>query len=233
MSNGSQFGILNSGAIQIAPEFFRPELDTSLNNGPPRVIREWFRRQEVAALMELRIFCIAGFRPSVKWKKNSRRKKRTIEEATDIARQHGVEIPVDVVFYEAATGIILAGSLNDLFAGKRMETARYTRIDEHRDGFIYWNDHYHKTTGKIPVIVHPDVFTSDEAIVAVFQHECFELSQIRQVCMLNQEDDRKRRMRMNATDYGIQVSEHISDNYHCQAWDAADALVLQIRENSP
>ena len=69
--------------------------------------------------------------------------------------------------------------------------------------------------------------TSDEAIVAVFQHEMFELAELREVFFASKE------RRMKATDYGSQVAAGRRGNFHDQAWDAADAAVLRMRKAKP
>ena len=85
-------------------------------------------------------FHIGGQAPTVNWKRNVGRKKRTIEQAVDIARANGVDIPVDVVFVVAEAGD-LGGRFED-FHG--METARGPQLYEHADGYIYWSDHYNR-----------------------------------------------------------------------------------------
>jgi hypothetical protein len=166
-------------------------------------------------------FRIGGQTPRIRWKKNKGGLKRTIEEAVGIAKQNGVEIPEDVVFHEDEPGE-LAGSLKDLFAARPFETARGPRVTEHEDGRIYWRDHYNKD-GRIPFRVHPDILTSDEAIVAVLQHEMHELSLIKEVFGLSRNGS------MNGTDYGIQTSAGRSGNFHDLAWDKADEIVLRMR----
>ena len=124
------------------------------------------------------IFHVAGFAPKVQWKRNVGRKKRTIKEAVQIARQNGVEIPEDIEFIEAVPGE-LPGSLNVLLGGGEMVTALCQGVPVHPDGYVSWADHYNKQTGKIQVRIYPDILTSDEAIVATFTHEIFELSEFR------------------------------------------------------
>jgi hypothetical protein len=65
--------------------------------------------------------------------------------------------------------------------------------------------------------------TSDEAIVAVFQHEMFELSLVREVFAQSGDGS------MNAADYGIQASVGRPGNFHDLAWDEADAIVFRMR----
>jgi hypothetical protein len=171
-----------------------------------------------------RILRIAGQAPRLRWKKNKGGLKRTIEEAVEIARQNGVEIPEDVEFHEADPGE-LKGSIKAHFFGGRFESARGPDVTEQSDGRIYRRDHYNMS-GKIPFQVHPDVLTSDEAIVAVFQHEMHELSLIIEV--FNQ----SRNGSMNGTDYGIQTSAGRPGNFHDLEWDEADEIVLRMRRRS-
>src|SRR5438132_6960304 len=110
-----------------------------------------------------RIFRIGGQGPRVKWTKNKGGLKRTIEEAVEIAKKNGVEIPEDVEFFEADPGE-LKGSIRGLFSGQRFETARGPDLRPRSDGRIHLEDHYNKD-GKIPFQVHTDDITSDEAIV--------------------------------------------------------------------
>ena len=164
---------------------------------------------------------IAGQEPKVEWRRNSQRVKRTIRQAVVIAKKHGVAIPADVVFFQAEPGD-LEGAWEDLFPDRGMETARGPVVFEHPDGYVYWQDHYNRF-GKIPFLVHPDVLSSDEAIVAVFEHEMFELSRLREVFLSSAE------CRMTATDYGLQVATNRPGNFHDQAWEAADEIFLQMR----
>jgi hypothetical protein len=168
-----------------------------------------------------RVFRIGGQGPRVKWKKNKGGLKRTIEEAVEIAKENGVEIPGDVEFFEADPGD-LEGSIKCLFAGQRFETARGPRVTENENGRIYWQDHFNKDD-RIPFRIHPDVLTSDEAIVAVFQHEMYELSLLAEVFTQSKNKS------MHGTDYGIQTSTGRPGNFHDLAWDKADETVLRMR----
>jgi hypothetical protein len=83
-------------------------------------------------------------------------------------------------------------------------------------------DHYNKD-GRIPFRVHSDVLTSDEAIVAVFRHEMYELSLIMEVFTQSANES------MDGADYGIQTSAGFPGNFHDLAWDEADKAVRQMR----
>jgi len=98
---------------------------------------------------------MAGQGPSVRWRRNKAGTKRTIEEAGAIARKHGVQIPDDVVFFEAEPGEV-EGSWKDLFTPRGMETARGPAMPEHPDGYIYWDDHYN-IADRIPFLIHLQV----------------------------------------------------------------------------
>ena len=104
-----------------------------------------------------------------------------------------------------------------------MTTARIRGVTE-KDGYVYWRDHVDGETGKIRVRVHPDILTSDEAIVGVFQHEMFELGELREAFF-----DSRKGLRMIADDYGNQIAENRAGNYHDQAWDSGDKLLLRMR----
>ena len=173
--------------------------------------------------MAPQVFCITGFQPGLKWKRNVGRKKRTIAEAVTIAQQNGVQIPDYVEFLEAQPGE-LKGSWKEWFDdGKEWETARGPRVTERRDRYVYWIDHYDPQTKMIWFLVHPDILTSDEGIVAVMTHELYELSEIREACMYN-------RWRMEAYDYAYQVADNEKGNFHYEAWEVADKAVQQMRE---
>jgi hypothetical protein len=192
---------------------------------PPRL----FRRIRDALIGQgihhaRRIFRIGGQGPRVRWKKNKGGQKRTIEEAVEIAKKNGVEIPEDVEFFEADPGD-LKGSLRGLLSGQRFETARGPDARPRSDGRIYLRDHYNKD-GRIPFRIHSDILTSDEAIVAVFQHEMYELSLIREVFIESGEGS------MSWADYGIQTSVGRPGNFHDLAWDEADKIVRRMRRRS-
>ena len=92
-----------------------------------------------------------------------------------------------------------------------------------RTARVHWRDHYN-INGKIPFQIHPDVLSSDEAIVSVFQHELHELLLLQRVFMLSENQT------MDATDYGIQVSAGRPGNFHDQSWTEADKLVRRMRK---
>ena len=99
--------------------------------------------------------------------------------------------------------------------GQDFESARGPRVTKRKDGRIHWQDHFNRY-GKIPFQIHPDILTSDEAIVAVLQHEMHELLLLRRVFMLSQSGT------MDAADYGMQVSTRRPGNFHDQAWSEGD-----------
>jgi hypothetical protein len=168
-----------------------------------------------------RVFRVRGQGPKIRWKKNKGSLKRTIEQAVVIARKNGVDVLEDVEFFEAEPGE-LQGSLNGFLRGERFETARGPIVAEHQDGRIYWQDHYNKN-GKVPFQIHPEVLTSDEAIVAVFEHEMHELALLRDLFTRSASDS------MEGTDYGLQTSEGRPANFHDLAWKKADEIILRMR----
>jgi hypothetical protein len=116
---------------------------------------------------------IAGQSPRVQWRPNSDGVKRTVQEAMEIARVHGVSIPEDVDFFEDEDGELP----DDM-------TARGPMVTKLAGSLVNWSDLVNGLTGKVPFLVRSDILKSDEAIVAVFGHEMYELEALRD--MLNE-----------------------------------------------
>lgn len=165
---------------------------------------------------------MAGSGPGLRWKRNVGRRRRSIEDARNIAFDNGVIAP-DYVEFLYDPEYSLAGSWNGWFnLGHLWQTAQGPNPYCREDGYVYWEDFFHPVTRWIAFKLHSDVLTSDEAIVAVFTHELYELSEIRESCVDNG-------WRMHFYDYNIQVSADVSDSFHCIAWDVADAAVVRMR----
>src|SRR5271167_1333557 len=97
---------------------------------------------------------IAGQSPRITWRENPGGKKRTIEEAKEIARQHGVRIADDVDFFEDEDGELPENM-----------TARGPKVTKPAGAIVRWSDLVNTLTGKVPFLVRPDILKSDEAIV--------------------------------------------------------------------
>lgn len=78
---------------------------------------------------------------------------------------------------------------------------------------------------EVVVRVHPSVLRSDEKIVGVFQHEVWELTQLRA-----RVDARKG---LSAAEIQRLVDPTASANLHGQAWDISDLRILLMRESDP
>jgi hypothetical protein len=111
---------------------------------------------------------IAGAGPHFEWKPNPDGATRTIQEACEIARRWGVEIPSYVQFW-----------IDEYDYLDENTTAKTTTFREFEGTIIDWSWFFHKKTGKIPFLIRKDVLASDEAIVAVIGHEMFELKMLR------------------------------------------------------
>jgi hypothetical protein len=131
-----------------------------------------------------------------------------MREAYDIARQHGVEIPDYVEFHVLPKGYPMAVN----------QFAKTTEFREFDGTVIQW-DKFLNQRGKVPFLVKPDVMTSDEAIVAVFGHEVFEIECLR------------RRFDSNAPieAWEAETCPNNEGNTHSQAWDYANSLVARMR----
>ena len=102
------------------------------------------------------------------WRENPDGKKRTIEEAKEIAQKFGVHIPDDVEFFEDEEDELPENL-----------TARGPKVTKLSGSIVYWSIRINTLTGKVPFLVRPDILKSDEAIVGVFGHEMHELEALR------------------------------------------------------
>jgi hypothetical protein len=153
---------------------------------------------------------MAGQSPRMQWRANADGKTRTIDEAKEIARRHGVVIPEDVH--------IAPDQIGDLGAEV---TARGPRVDKLAGSIVYWSDMVHDKTGKVPFRIRPDIFDSDEAIVAVFAHEMYELEQMRPLLLEG---------KTTIEEFIAETCPGNPGNFHDEAWEVADRLVERMRQ---
>ena len=156
---------------------------------------------------------ISGGFPTVRWHPNPSGQVRTIEEAIEIARRNGVTIPVDVAFFVDELGEL----------GPTI-TARAPEVRKPAGDKVSWSDLVHDRTGKVPIVIRPDVLQSDEAIVAVFAHELHEIEGFRKIV--------SRRRSISIEEF---IANHAWDNpgnLHDQGWEIADALVRRMRSKA-
>jgi hypothetical protein len=152
---------------------------------------------------------IAGATPRFEWQPNPDGATRTIEEACEIARRWGVEIPDDVQF-----------SLDEYDYLDEKTTAKTTTFREFEGTIIDWSWFFHKKTGKIPFLIRKDIMRSDEAIVAVIGHEMFELKILHSIFAQG----------ASIEEWEAETSPNNEGNSHWRAWDYADELVARMRE---
>ncbi|HEX4128531.1 MAG TPA: hypothetical protein VHZ24_00725 [Pirellulales bacterium] len=151
---------------------------------------------------------ISAGAPRYEWKRNEDGASRSVAEAVQIASRWGVEIPHYVEFHVAPPGFLDPSTY-----------ARTTRFREFDGTIIQWEAFFHRLTGKIPFLVRADVFASDEAIVAVFGHEMYELETLRTMFDSNH----------SIEDWEAETASNNEGNVHWQAWDVADRLVEKMR----
>ncbi len=152
---------------------------------------------------------IEGRIPKYKWRRNPGGKRRSIEEAIEIARHWGVVIP-DYVFFE----------VDDYGWLDADTTAKTTRFREPAGTMIYWSSLFHKQTGKIPFLIRKEVLRSDEAIVAVIGHEMYELELMRKAFG---------KKGAPIEHWSAEADPDNEGNFHWRAWDYADELVVRMR----
>ena len=152
---------------------------------------------------------ISGQFPRQPWRPNLDGQTRTIEQAVEIAQRSGVQIPTDVDFF--------VDELGDLDADT---TARGPQVTKPAGATVAWSDLVHDKTGKVPFRIRPDILKSDEAIVAVFAHEMYELERLRPILQKG----------------GTSIEQFIAHtrpgnpgNYHDEAWKVADDMVERMR----
>jgi hypothetical protein len=153
---------------------------------------------------------IAGQSPRIQWQPNPEEEVRTIDEAIDIARSHGVEIPEDVSFWVDPLGEL-----------GQDRTARGPRVDKPNGAIVSWSDLVHDKTRKVPFRIWDGILKSDEAIVAVFGHEMYELKRLRPYMETG---------KTTIEDFVAMTCPGNPGNFHDMAWDYADQLVERMRE---
>ncbi len=155
---------------------------------------------------------ITGQSPKIEWRPNPAGEIRTPDQAKSIAMVHRVFIADDVEFFQ--------DELNELHS---QWTACGPRVDKPVGAIVDWTDLVHDITGKVPFRFWPGILDSDEAIVAVFAHEMYELEKLRPLLQHG---------RMTIDEFIEHTRPGRPGNLHDQAWDYADSLVEYMRKAS-
>jgi len=149
------------------------------------------------------------------WLKNADGAVRSIDEAVEIARIHGVEIPDDILLKKVR--------------GKMLPDNTYAQYFSHYgtdpNKMVRWEEFYDKHLDGLVVLIKENVFQSDEAIVAILAHEMHELSELRRIFEESGGALSRRKL------YNL-INPGIARNLHDQAWDVADRLVLAMRKGA-
>jgi hypothetical protein len=149
------------------------------------------------------------------WFRNPDGAVRSLDEAVEIARAHGVEIPDDILL-KKVKGKMLPDNAYAQYFGRRGTDPKK---------MIRWEEFYDKDLDELVVRVSDSVFQSDEAIVAVLSHEMHELNELRRIFAESGGTLSMQRLH-NLINPGI------ARNLHDQAWDVADKLVLAMRKGA-
>lgn len=149
------------------------------------------------------------------WTVNPDGAVRSVDEAVEIARKHGVVIPDDVLIKK--------------LKGKYLPDNTYARYFS-RHGVdpntrITWDEFYDKGLDELVVSVSDTVFHSDEAIVAILAHEMHELNKLRDLFEASGGAMSMRRLH-------TLISPGAGRNLHDEAWDVADKLVIGMRKEA-
>src|SRR5215204_4398823 len=155
---------------------------------------------------------IAGQSPRIQWNDNPGGEVRTTEQAIVIAQQNGVEIPDDAAFFIGESDTLIT------FGPER--TACGPRVDKPEGAIVSWSDLVHDKTGRVPFRIWDGILKSDEAIVAVFAHELYELAELRPLLLQGN---------VTIEQFIDHTRPGLSGNLHDKAWDFADSLVERMR----
>jgi hypothetical protein len=150
--------------------------------------------------------------PRLKWRANSDGAIRTVDDAIEIARQNGVEIPDDLLFRKAKSKYFPKDTYGQYLS----------RTGNDPGKVITWNEFYDQDLDQLLVKIEESVFRSDEAIVAVIGHEMHELNHLRKLFEESGGSMTYRRLH-------YLINPGIKGNLHDQAWDVADELVMRMR----
>jgi hypothetical protein len=140
---------------------------------------------------------------------------RSLDEAVEIARAHGVEIPDDILL-KKVKGKMLPDNAYAQYFGRRGTDSKK---------MIRWEEFYDKDLDELVVRVSDSVFQSDEAIVAVLSHEMHELNELRRI--FEESGGAISMQRLHNL-----INPGIARNLHDQAWEVADKLVLAMRKGA-
>ncbi len=154
--------------------------------------------------------------PRLQWAKNPDGAVRSVDEAVEIARRHGVVIPDDILIRKVK--------------GKYMPDRTFAQYYSHRgtdpNKRVSWQDFYDKDLDELLVRIDDAVFQSDEAIVAIMAHEMHELNNLRRLFAETGGSMSVRRLH-------YLINPGIKGNLHDQAWDVADQIVTSMRRSNP
>jgi hypothetical protein len=151
--------------------------------------------------------------PRLKWTKNPDGAVRTADQAIEIARNNGVEIPDDILLRKISGKFLPDNTYAEYFRVRATDSSKVIR----------WDDFYNKDLDQLLVRVEQSIFESDEAIVAILGHEMHELNNLRRLFEEGGGSMTYRRLH-------YLINPGIKGNLHDQAWDVADKLVAEMRK---
>jgi len=143
---------------------------------------------------------------------------RTLSEALKIAEKNGVYVADDVRF----------NVLKDMEYDERFGTgsyATYGRGDVQGDPLLPWKGHMADKDGNVTIHMRESVLDSDESIVAIMEHETFEVEALRDMFTRSGGS-------LRASEFQKAVSTDIPFNVHWDAVDSGDALVRLMRSKA-
>jgi len=146
---------------------------------------------------------------------NAGRARRSVDEAIELARAHGVHIPGDIEFLPAKLGEMPFG-------------ARAAYFDAKVSRSLAWGQLYN-VRGKISVRIKSSQFLSDEALVTGIAHEMHELNALREIFKSSGGSLSARDLHLLVTKNARHPSGALGGSLHREAMDIEQRLLNQMR----
>lgn len=145
------------------------------------------------------------------WRANPDGTVRSLEEALDIGRRHGLEVDDDRLLWAV-------GAPADFQPG---ELATYARVRALSDRSVVRRDLLLTRRQRFRILLNPSILASDDAILAVLAHEAYEILELDAAFEPTGEMSGRELRSLIDTTVGT---------LHCEAWDEADRIVLALIE---
>lgn len=146
-----------------------------------------------------------------RWRPNPGGAIRSLDEALDIGRRHGVDVDDDRFLWVIGPALAFGPG----------ELATYAQVRRLHDNYVVQRSRLVTRDGRYRVLLNPSILSSDDAILAVLAHEVFAITGL--------EEAFARTGQLSGLEFRSLIDTR-TGTLHCAAWDEADRLVLQLIE---